>query len=151
MSGSPEEVNKVLDIVNRTEYMRGYDARNEELKNDSAMSMITEQVKRLREQAELIRGKHYMTTYLDEAADTIEMLAAKLQAVNKKTMFSYFDGIADSMKEEEKELEAYRQAFEDIRAELDGYDDTDLIKVKYVRQFIDKHNPDKVGKESGNV
>lgn len=115
------------------------------------MSMITEQVERLREQAELIRGKHYMTTYLDEAADTIEMLAAKLQAVNKKTMFSYFDGIADSMKEEEKELEAYRQAFEDIRAELDGYDDTDLIKVKYVRQFIDKHNPDKVGKESGNV
>lgn len=24
MSGSPEEVNKVLDVVNRTEYMREY-------------------------------------------------------------------------------------------------------------------------------
>lgn len=50
-----------------------------------------------------------------------------------------------------KEIDRYKKVFEDIRAELDGYDDTDLIKVKYVRQFIDKHNPDKVGKESGNV
>lgn len=119
------------------------------------MSMITEQNKRLRDLADVLElsdnGYETLIKELRQAADTIEMLAAKLQAVNKKTMFSYFDGIADSMKEEEKELEAYRQAFEDIRAELDGYDDTDLIKVKYVRQFIDKHNPDKVGKESGNV
>ena len=41
------------------------------------MSMITKLVERLREQAELLRGKKYMTTYLDEAADTIEQLAAK--------------------------------------------------------------------------
>ena len=41
------------------------------------MSMITAQIKRLREQAELFREKqHYITTYLDEAADTIEQLAA---------------------------------------------------------------------------
>ena len=42
----------------------------------------------------------------------------------------------------------YLKAFEDIRAEIDGYDDTDLIKVKYVRQFIDKHDPAKAGKET---
>ena len=28
-------------------------------------------------------------------------------------------------------------ALENIRAELDGYDDTDLIKVRYVRQMLD--------------
>jgi hypothetical protein len=36
MSGSPEEISNVLDVVNRTEYMRGYNARNEELKKDPA-------------------------------------------------------------------------------------------------------------------
>ena len=47
------------------------------------MSMITAQIKRLREQAELFREKqHYITTYLDEAADTIEQLAAKVRAEN---------------------------------------------------------------------
>ena len=45
--------------------------------------MITAQIKRLREQAELFREKqHYITTYLDEAADTIEQLAAKVRAEN---------------------------------------------------------------------
>ena len=58
MSGSPEEVNKVLDIVNRTEYMRGYDARNEELKNDPARLNIE------------LNHSYYKTGYLQGVADT---------------------------------------------------------------------------------
>ena len=58
MSGSPEEVNKVLDIVNRTEYMRGYDARNEELKKDPARLNIE------------INHGYYKTGYLQGVADT---------------------------------------------------------------------------------
>lgn len=58
MSGSPEEVNKVLDIVNRTEYMRGYDARNEELKKDPARLNIE------------LNHSYYKTGYLQGVADT---------------------------------------------------------------------------------
>ena len=58
MSGSPEEVNKVLDVVNRTEYMRGYNARNEELKKDPARLNIE------------INHGYYKTGYLQGVADT---------------------------------------------------------------------------------
>jgi len=113
------------------------------------MSMITEQIEYLIK----LSNKHPFDSNIPtlqrackEAANIIEQLVAKVRADNRKSMFSYLDGVADCMKEDAKELEAYQKAFEDIRAELDGYDDTDLMKVKYVRQFIDKHNPDKVGK-----
>lgn len=62
MSGSPEEINNVLDVVNRTEYMRGYNARNEELKNDPARLNI-----------ELNHG-YYKTGYLQGVADTKERI-----------------------------------------------------------------------------
>ena len=58
MSGSPEEINNVLDVINRTEYMRGYNARNEELKKDPARLNIE------------INHGYYNTGYLQGVADT---------------------------------------------------------------------------------
>lgn len=112
------------------------------------MSMITKQVERLREQAELLRGKHYITTYLDEAADTIEQLAAKVRKENKteeaialeryEDLCIFFHNDKDVLNNRKefidwlermkwhvkmadelfRENEAYQKAFEDIRAEL---------------------------------
>ncbi|MEE1352072.1 MAG: hypothetical protein UHM23_08510 [Clostridia bacterium] len=58
------------------------------------MSMITEQVKRLREAADF---RHtigdYMTAGLHrEAADTIETLSAKIQAANMERSSAYYNG-----------------------------------------------------------
>ena len=112
------------------------------------MSMITKLVERLREQAELLRGKHYITTYLDEAADTIEQLAAKVRKENKteeaialeryedlciffhndkdvlnnrKEFIDWLERMKWHVKKADelfRENEAYQKAFEDIRAEL---------------------------------
>lgn len=65
-------------------------------------------------------------------------------SIEGKLALQYKEGWNDGY---ECAAKVYQKAFEDIRAELDGYDDTDLIKVKYVRQFIDKHNPDKMESE----
>ena len=143
------------------------------------MSMISEQVNELREEADFIlenSDKEFPATIgqakiMKRAADTIEQLAAKLQALNKKSMFAYLDGVADSMKEDEKELEAYQKAFEDIRAEIeDGlnacidiidntkkgvypqiYSDDQMegrkITYEHCIQIISKHDPSKAGKE----
>lgn len=124
------------------------------------MSMITEQNKRLRDLADVLElsdnGYETLIKELRQAADTIEQLAAKLQVVNKTSMFSYFDGIADSMKEDAKELEAYQKAFEDIKAEIEKQYKW-LMQTKHtlhdidiafdaIKSNVDKHNPDK-GKE----
>ena len=120
------------------------------------MSMITEQVNELRKEAEHIRENiefqfpvsMAQASMLKDAADTIEQLSAKLQALNKKTMFSYFDGIADSMKEDNKELEAYQKAFEDIRAEIRQKQwHIGVDNANQVIEIIDKHDPSKAGKE----
>ena len=126
------------------------------------MSMITEEVTRLRELADRMSRSTFIhenifyaaMRALEEAAKTIEQLAAKLQALNKKTMFSYLDGVADSMKEDAKELETYKKAFEDIRAEIrqkaeiEVVDGCVMVREYEVEAIIDKHDPSKAGKES---
>lgn len=72
MSGSPEEINEVLDVVNRTEYMRGYDARNEELKKDPARLNIE------------LNHSYYKTGYLQGQYDM------------RKRMYKAIDRIKES-------------------------------------------------------
>ena len=91
------------------------------------MSMITEQVEQLRELAEELHtgavGLEEAESIISEAADTIE---------------------------------AYQKAFEDIEVEI-GEARKNALRIpnwEYVKglgkalSIIDKHNPDKVGKES---
>ena len=124
------------------------------------MSMITEQVKRLRDLADVLElstnGYVTLIKELREAADTIEQLAAKARGYNT----IYYTPI---------EAEAYQKAFEDIRAEIDEYGsiwveyqikgntDKDIEKIienvckqekQQILEIIDKHDPSKAGKEN---
>ena len=60
------------------------------------MSMITEQVKRLRDLADVLElstgGYKTLIKELKEAADTIEQLAAKVQAANMERSTAYYNG-----------------------------------------------------------
>lgn len=58
------------------------------------MSMISEQIKKLRDLAELCASTsdHMMAKYLNDAADTIEELSAKLQAANMERSSQYYNG-----------------------------------------------------------
>lgn len=103
------------------------------------MSMITEQVNKLREYAHKIykyeHGSESIVKLLEEAADTIEQLAAKVRENN-----------------------AYQKAFADIKAEIDekvlenlsdgGDDWFTAEKVNECLAIIDKHNPSKAGKDT---
>ena len=95
------------------------------------MSMITEQVERLREEADIVEFTHEFTAkMLRVAADTIEQLAAKVREDN-----------------------ASQKALEDIRKEIikwiemggGNYDyDSGLNRALSI---IDKHNPAKMKSE----
>lgn len=104
------------------------------------MSMITDLIERLKEEADgykgyrskrAVRVKHL----LREAADTIEQLAAKVREDN-----------------------AYQKSFEDIRSEIVSQKinrDKRFIEeiwwnsaLQECLEIIDKHDPDKAGKES---
>lgn len=57
------------------------------------MSMITEQIKRLKDEADLVERTHdYTAKLLREAADTIETLSAKVQAANMERSTAYYNG-----------------------------------------------------------
>ncbi len=103
------------------------------------MSMITEQVKAIEEHADYMQkiGHLFTASILKRAADTIEQLSAKVREDN-----------------------AYQKAFEDIRADIERYEadcilaadskeckECDKIVFGSIYHIIDKHNPDKVGKE----
>jgi len=69
MSGSPEEISNVLDVVNRTEYMRGYNARNEELKKDPARLNIE------------INHGYYKTGYLQGQYDMMKKVHKAIEEI----------------------------------------------------------------------
>ena len=128
------------------------------------MSMITEQIKKLRERAKgfFNIGDYDTSGLLKDAADTIEQLAKKAKGYNTV----YFTPI---------DTEAYKKALEDIKAEITeekecAYADFERYKVEYLGQdwedaldslphddfrygmercleIISKHNPYKVGRE----
>ena len=92
------------------------------------MSMITEQVSRLRDRAEgcFAIGDFVTAEIFRNAADTIEQLSAKVREDN-----------------------AYQKAFEDIRAELRQKQwHIGVDSANQVIEIIDKHDPSKAGKEN---
>ena len=149
------------------------------------MSMITDLIKRLETESDGYKGYHSKRAVrvkhlLREAADTIEQLSAKLQAVNRKTMYSYFDGIAEKMryatKEERESVNRYINSIsvemipitvlEDIRAEISYilkhapylYDNEHLEELDGMQaglskclKIIDKHDPSKAGKDGNGI
>ena len=80
------------------------------------MSMITEQIKMLRDEADHIRmnldydfpGTMATAIMLSEAADTIETLSAKLQAANMERSSAYYHGgwipVTERLPEDEQEI-----------------------------------------------
>lgn len=144
------------------------------------MSMITEQVEELREEADFIIetiDRDYPATIgvakiMKRAADTIEQLAAKVRTENYEPKL---DEWCTDCKEYDTEkhccprfnrvirntlkdsVEAYKKAFEDIKTELEKQYKW-LMQTKHtlhdidiafdaIKSTVDKHNPDKVGKE----
>ena len=121
----------------------------QEEERDEKMSMITAQIEGLKELATKAREKSKVeiggSTYraeclyelLEDAADTIERLEKGYNTI-------YYTPI---------EAEAYQKAFEDIRAEIRSnafYENPRIqrvIREADVLSIIDKHDPDKVGKE----
>lgn len=135
------------------------------------MSMISEQIKQLRAEAEHIRENiefqfpvsMAQAIMLKEAADTIEQLAAKVRGMteSEKTALSYKegwnDGFSCGMETSEK---ACKRAFEDIRKELKKASlgkwyvgdikgkTEEVIAMEDVISIIEKHDPSKAGKDN---
>ena len=104
------------------------------------MSMITEQIKKLRERAKgfFNIGDYDTSGLLKDAADTIEQLAKKAKGYNTV----YFTPI---------ETEAYKKALEDIRADLKQSIQNGVIKIECGNEklfdIIDHNDPLRAGKE----
>lgn len=107
------------------------------------MSMITELVNRLREAAMVMGGDSNTSKLFREAADTIETLSEKVRTANMDRSTAYY----------REEVEAYQKAFKDIKAEIrqkagiEIVNGCVMVREYEVEAIIDKHNPDKVGKE----
>ena len=57
------------------------------------MSLITEQIKRLKDEADLVECTHdYTAKLLKEAAETIETLSEKVRAANMERSTAYYHG-----------------------------------------------------------
>ena len=134
------------------------------------MSMITEQVRELKEYADNRKGE--IARICREAADTIETLSAKNHAYAMERSTAYYivnsadfpedkihqlDLVLKGEIPKEYDILAYKKAFEDIRAEIASQEinkDKRFIEeiwwnsaLQKCLEIIDKHNPDKAGKE----
>ena len=139
------------------------------------MSMITEQIKQLREHYKScdLAGDYITRDMLKRAADTIETLSAKIHAYAMERSSIYYavncgdspekkiqtiDAVIHGELTTETIVSAYKKALEDIRAEIvferdrriggEFYESAKYASFDKALEIIDKHDPSKAGKET---